>query len=381
VKARPRVGVGLHLLSYPRARAGGLGTYERMLAVHLPAAAAGRADVVFFGGRDGEQLPGGVATHRSALPLASRAVRIPYEQLALPLIGRRRGLDVFHFCDQAVSAVAPALRTVVTVHDLAMARLPETFGARRARYKTAMTRRAVQRASLVIADSVATKDDLVALLDADPATVRVVPLGVEPRFAAAGDAEAAEAARAFGLAQPYLLYVGRLEPRKNLPVLVDAYAEARRRHGVTAPLVLAGSSSWLDEDLPGRAAAAGVGGHVRVLGHVPEHLLPGLLHGALAVAYPSRYEGFGLPVLEAMAAGTPVVTSTVSSLPEVAGDATLLVDPDDTDGLAEALGRLEADEPGRGRLSAAGRARAATFTWERTAAETVAVYLEAAARP
>ena len=375
----PRVGVGLHLLSYPRARAGGLGTYERMLAAHLPAAAAGRADVVLFVGRDGEGIPSQVAAHRSALPLASRAVRIPYEQLALPVAGRRRGLDVFHFCDQAVSAVAPAPRTVVTVHDLAMVRLPETFGSRRATYKTAMTRRAVARASLVIADSGATKDDLVALLGADPACVRVVPLGVEPRFAAAGEAEAAAATRALGLTEPYLLYVGRLEPRKNLPVLVDAYARARRRHGVTASLVLAGSPSWLDEDLPARASAAGVGDHVRLIGHVPDGLLPGLLHGAVGVAYPSRYEGFGLPVLEAMAAGTAVVTSSVSSLPEVAGDATLLVDPDDVDGLAEALGRLEGDGALRTQLAAAGRVRAAGFTWERTAAETVAVYLEAAA--
>jgi glycosyltransferase involved in cell wall biosynthesis len=377
--ALPRVGVGLHLLSYPRARAGGLGTYERMLAAHLPVAAGGRADVVLFTGRDGEALPPSVPTHRSAVPLASRGVRIPYEQLGLPLAGRRLGLDVFHFCDQAASAFAPAARTVVTVHDLAMARLPETFGRRRARYKAVMTRLAVSRAVLAIADSAATKDDLVALLGADPATVRVVPLGVEPRFAAAGEADAADAATALGLAAPYLLYVGRLEPRKNLPVLVDAYAAARRRHGVTASLVLAGSPGWLDEDLPGRAAAAGVGEHVRLIGHVADRLLPGLLHGAVAVAYPSRYEGFGLPVLEAMAAGSPVVTSTVSSLPEVAGDATLLVDPDDTDGLAEALGRLAGDEALRARLSSAGRARAATFTWERTAAETVAVYLEAAA--
>jgi glycosyltransferase involved in cell wall biosynthesis len=371
--------VGLHLLSYSRARDGGLGTYERMLAAHIPGAAAGRADVVLFGGRDAVGLPSGPGTHRSLLPLASRAVRIPYEQVGVPLVGRRRRLDVFHFCDQAVSGLRPAPRTVVTVHDLAMVLLPETFGARRARYKTAMTVGAVRRASLVIADSGSTRDDLVAELGVDPARVRVVPLGVEPRFAAADDAAASAAAGALGLPAAYLLYVGRLEPRKNLPVLVDAYAEARRRHGVTVPLVVAGARSWLDEDLPARAAAAGVGEHVRFIGHVADELLPGLLHGAIAVVYPSRYEGFGLPVLEAMAAGTPVVTSTVSSLPEVAGNAALFVDPDDVPGLAEALGRLEADAGLRSRLSDAGRARAAGFTWERTASETVAVYLEAAA--
>jgi alpha-1,3-rhamnosyl/mannosyltransferase len=162
-------------------------------------------------------------------------------------------------------------------------------------------------------------------------------------------------------------------------VLVRAYAEARRRHGVTAPLVVAGTPSWLDEDLPGVADRAGVGAHVWLLGHVPDPLLPGLVHGALGLAYPSRYEGFGLPVLEAMAAGTPVVTGTASALPEVAGDAALLVDPDDIDGLADAVGRIEGDEDLRRRLGAAGRTRAAAFTWERTAARTVDVYVDAAA--
>jgi glycosyltransferase involved in cell wall biosynthesis len=268
----------------------------------------------------------------------------------------------------------------VTVHDLAMVRLPETFGRRRARYKAAMTRRAVARASVVIADSAATKDDLVSLLGVDPARVRVVALGVDPRFGAAGDAAAADTARVLELPARYLLYVGRLEPRKNLPMLIEAYARARHRHGVTSALVLAGSPSWLDEDLPARAAACGVGDHVRVIGHVEDRLLPGLVRGAVALAYPSRYEGFGLPVLEAMAAGTPVVTSNVASLPEVAGDAAVLVEPDDVDALADALGRIEGDAALRATLVAAGRARAATFTWARTASETVAAYLEAAAR-
>jgi glycosyltransferase involved in cell wall biosynthesis len=379
VSGLPRVGLGVHLLSYPRALAGGLGTYERNLVARVPAAAAGRAEVVVFAGRDSEGLPAGGHVHASRLPLATRGVRVPYEQFAVPLLARRARLDVFHHCDQAVALLAAADRTIVTVHDLAMMRFPETFGSRRARYKSAMTRRAVSRATLVIAVSSATATDLVELLAVDPARVRVVPNGVDGRFFAADTSGATAARRALGLPEHYLLYLGRLEPRKNLPALIAAYAEARRRHGVRVPLVLAGPPSWLDEDLPGRAAAAGVGEHVRVLGHVDDSLLPGLLHGALALAYPSRYEGFGLPVLEAMAAGTAVVTSSVSALPEVAGDAALLVDPDDVAGLADALGRVTGDASLRDRLVAAGRARAAGFTWERAATATVDAYLEAAA--
>jgi glycosyltransferase involved in cell wall biosynthesis len=359
---------------------GGLGTYQRMLARHLADATAGRVHATLFAGRDAEPLPPGLTVHRSRVPLAPRLLRLPYEHAGLPWAGRRARLDVFHFCDQASSIVPPAPRTVVTVHDLAMARVPETFGRRRAAYKRAMTGQAVRRATLVIAVSAATARDVVELVGIDPARVRVVAHGVDPRFGEADDATSAAAARALALPARYLLYVGRLEPRKNLPVLVDAYAQARRRHALAAPLVIAGAPSWLDEDLEGRALRAGVADHVHFLGHVPDALLPGLVAGALAVAYPSRYEGFGLPVLEAMAAGTPVVTSNVSSLPEVAADAALLVDPDDTDGLADALARLAGDDVLRERLIAAGLARAATFTWPRAAAETVAVYLEAAAK-
>jgi glycosyltransferase involved in cell wall biosynthesis len=349
-----------------------------MLAAHLERAAAERIEVVLFGGRDGEALPARVPHHLSRFPLAPRAFRIPYELLGVPAAARRHHLDVFHFADQASSALRPAPATVVTVHDLAMFLLPGTFGARRARYKQAMTRRAVRRASLVIAVSESTRRDLIEVVGADPARVRVVPLGVDRRFAAASAQDAAVAAQRLGLPPRYLLYVGRIEPRKNLPLLLDAYAMARRRHGVDVPLVVAGAPGWLVDDLPGRAAAAGLSEDVRFVGHVPPALLPGLVHGALALAYPSRYEGFGLPVLEAMAAGAPVVTSSVASLPEVAGDAALLVDPDDVEGLAEALGRLVGDDALRARLIVAGRERAAEFTWDRTADSTVAVYQDAA---
>lgn len=375
----PRVGVGLHLLAYPLARAGGLGTYERMLATALPAAAADRAELVYFTGPDAELPDVGVRTVWSRLPLAARSIRIPYELLGLPLAMRREHVEVFHFCDQSTSLVVPGAASVVTVHDVAMFLLPETFGQRRATYKRAATRRALRTASRVIAVSGTTRDQVVELFGVDPARVSVVHLGVDDRFRSVGADAVREARRQIGLPDAYLLYVGRLEPRKNLPTLLRAYGEARRRHGVTAPLVLAGASSWLSDDLPAAASQAGVTEDVRMLGHVPDALLPGLVTGARALVYPSRYEGFGLPVLEAMAAGTPVLASTAPALVEVAGGAALLVDPDDVDGLADGVAAVTDDEDVRAQLVQAGRARAGQFTWHATAFATVDVYEQAAA--
>jgi glycosyltransferase involved in cell wall biosynthesis len=180
-----------------------------------------------------------------------------------------------------------------------------------------------------------------------------------------------------------MLYVGTVQPRKNLERLIEAFAMATASHtgasGGEQPLLLAiaGRRGWLSEAIDRRVAQLGLGGRVRFLDYVPDEDLPGLLSGATAFAFPSLYEGFGLPVLEAMACGAPVLTSTTSSLPEVAGDAAMLVDPTDTAAIAAALARLIADEPLRAELRARGLARAALFSWERCARETLAVLLKA----
>ncbi len=295
--------------------------------------------------------------------------------------------------------VVPALHppSVVTIHDLGYLAFPAAHTARRRLELHLTTRWSLHAARRVIAISQATKDDLVRHYGADPARITVVHHGLSPNFRPVSDP--AVSAR-HGLNRPYFLYVGTIQPRKNLERLIEAFAlagqimgnavaigdadpPARRyrfpgeAHPAPTPLLaIAGRQGWRTEAIERRAAALGIADRVRFLGYVPDADLPPLLSGALAFTFPSLYEGFGMPVLEAMACGAPVLTSTTSSLPEVAGDAALLVNPADTNAIAAALVRLATDAPLRADLRARGLARAAHFTWERCARETLAVLLD-----
>jgi glycosyltransferase involved in cell wall biosynthesis len=361
-----RVGIGVQLLAYPRAAQGGLGTYVRALAAHLDEV-ADDVTVVELGGTGGRAF-------------AARPVRLTYEQVGLPIAARRSRLDVFHCLDQVVPVVAAARRTVVTVHDLAMVRLPETFGRRRARYKTMQTRHAVRRAAMVIADSESTRCDLVELLGVSEDRIRVVHLGVDPRFGPDAVRDWPEVRARYGLPDEFLLYAGRLEPRKNVAGLLEGYARARRQHGVRLPLVVAGPPSWLADDVPDLPRRLSIADSTFLTGYVDDEHLGALFARATAFVYPALYEGFGLPVAEAMASGVPVITSNLSALPEVAAGAARLVNPRDADELALALAEVEQDGSLRERMRRAGLDRARQLTWERTARATVAVYREAAAR-
>ncbi len=270
--------------------------------------------------------------------------------------------------------------SVVTIHDLGYLSFPEAHTARRRLELHLTTRWSLRAARRVIAISQATKDDLVRHYGADPARVSVVHHGLSPDFRPVEDPGAIAAARArHGLAGPYLLYVGTVQPRKNLERLIEAFAlalgEASELPDLT--LAIAGRRGWLTEAIERRARELGIEGRVRFLGYLPDEELPALLSGATAFVFPSLYEGFGMPVLEAMACGAPVLTANSSSLPEVAGDAALLVDPRDTHAIAAGLRRLVQDEALRAELRARGLAHAAGFTWERCARETLAVLLEA----
>lgn len=267
----------------------------------------------------------------------------------LPLLARRARVDVLH-CPTFRGPVLAGVPTVLTVHDLAVLRHPEAFPPWARRYGRLVVPRAVRAAARVIAVSQFTKRELVRLLGVPGEKVRVVPNAV-------GDAFTTEGPSAPG---DYVLAVGTLEPRKNLRRLADAAASA----GVE--LRVAGALGW------GGVQVSGNG--VRWLGEVPDDELPALYRGALCAAYPSLYEGFGLPVLEAMACGAPVVTSAGGAMEEVAGQAAVLVDPTDTrsiaHGIAEAIAR-------RVELSRLGPERARGFSWDAAAAATVAVYREA----
>jgi glycosyltransferase involved in cell wall biosynthesis len=232
--------------------------------------------------------------------------------------------------------------------------------------------RVVRHAAAIIADSSATRTDIIARLKVDPSRIHVIPLGVSAHFSARDTGEARRRiGEALSIDAPYILALGTLEPRKNLTTVLNAYA----RLGSDAPiLVLAGARGWKDSPVFEQVKRAGLSARVVFSGFVSDGLLPDLYAGARAFVYPSLYEGFGLPVLEAMACGVPVITSKTSSLPEVAGDAALLIDPTDVDELADAMQRVLSDASLSDELRKRGLRRASHFTWERTARETLDVY-------
>jgi glycosyltransferase involved in cell wall biosynthesis len=266
-------------------------------------------------------------------------------------------------------------RAVATVHDLGYRHFPEAHPWSARLYLDWSTRHNARASRLVIADSCATREDLAKFYSVPQEKVRVAYPGIRPGFASVQDADAiARVLDRYQVPRPYLLYVGTLQPRKNLARLIEAFARVPEPHA----LVLAGKKGWLYSDILSRAESLGIGHRVVFTGYVPDEDLPALLSGASLFVFPSLYEGFGLPVLEAMACGVPVVCSDASSLPEVAGDAAILFPPTDAAALAGAMNRALTDEILRRELIRRGAEQAAKFTWRRCA-ETVLQTLEEAA--
>jgi glycosyltransferase involved in cell wall biosynthesis len=232
-----------------------------------------------------------------------------------------------------------------------------------------------RRADRVIAISEATRRDVIKFLRVAPERVTRVYCGVDARFHPFDDGDVLRRFREDRhLPDHFVLYLGTIEPRKNLVRLIDAYADLRRRGTTDWPLVLAGGRGWRDELVLQHADRLGLGEAVRFAGFVPEDEIPLWYNAADFFVYPSEYEGFGLPPLEALACGTPVVASNRASLPEVLDDAAILVDPADTHAIADGMERLLADSALRSRLSAAGPLQASGFSWRAMAEETLNVY-------
>ncbi len=299
-------------------------------------------------------------------------------RLGWPAMERFTGpVDIAHGTFHLTPASRCA-RRVVTVHDLACLRLPGTHTPAARTQHERLLRHAVAQADAIIAVSQNTRNDLIDLLGAVPERVHVVPNGVcrEEFTGPFPGEELAAAKKKSGVAGRYLLHLGTLEPRKNLVRLVKAYADVRDSVPDCPQLVLAGKKGWLCEDLFETIDRLGLAGAVVHTGHVTRTEAVALLRGAEGLAYPSLYEGFGLPVLEAMAAGTPVLTSNTSSLPEVVGDCGLLVDPEDTDAIAAGLQQLVTDRHHAEARALRGRERAAQFTWEASARALHHVYCQ-----
>ncbi|MGH2569667.1 MAG: glycosyltransferase family 4 protein [bacterium] len=302
-----------------------------------------------------------------------------WEELVLPRRAAGLGADVLHGPAFVIPCRPMRIARVVTIHDLVAFTHPHTIPRKYALYMRWQIRRAVRHATRVITVSRSVADDLARVLGVRREGVEPVLHGVSPRFRPPDPAVVEDVRRRHGLPNPYVLFVGNLEPRKNVPGLVRAFRSIRERFGRPLDLVVVGRKAWLSDKLVRELGADPTRDAVRVLGYVPAEDLPALYGAAEVFAFPSFHEGFGLPVLEAMACGTPVVTSGTSSLPEVAGDAAVLVDPGSPSSIAEGLLEVLLRADRRAELVQRGLRRVAQLDWLRTARETLRVYREARA--
>jgi len=286
---------------------------------------------------------------------------------------------LFHATDHLLPPLAHT-RSVFTLHDLTVLKFPAAHTQLNRRFLSWMLPRFLRAADAVIADSHCTKQDALQLYHLPADRVHVVHLGVDARFKPIAAAAARRVQERYQLPERFILAVSTIEPRKNLIVLLEAYQALCQRQP-DVQLVIAGKRGWHSEPFFERLRALGLTGKVRLLGFVPDEDLPALYSLAEVFAFPSVYEGFGLPVLEAMACGTPVICSNTSSLPEVAGEAALQIAPADVQAWAEALEQIGSNGALRASLRERGLKQAARFTWENTARQTYAIYQEIHAAP
>lgn len=365
----------------------GIGRYALMLARGLSDATDGGSLRLLRNGHeiDRAQMETGLMSGSAgrAARLASRLPLRPLlRQAYLRWVGMRSRAMLARRADQGYLLHTPNYlgldypgRTLITLHDLSYCHYPECHPPERVRWMNECLPRRIEQAAGLITDAESVRQEVMAAYGVPAGKIWAIPLGVEPSFhPRAADVLAPVLAHYRLSPGTYLLSVATLEPRKNLERLLDAHAGLPPALQDAFPLVLAGGRGWSNSGLMVRLQAAEAGGRVRRLGYVPECDLPFLYAGARAFAFPSLYEGFGLPLLEAMASGVPSMASDRGSLPEVAGDGALLADALDVAAMREALEGVLTDSTLRTRLAAAGPVRAAGFTWARCVRETLAVY-------
>ena len=307
---------------------------------------------------------------------ATSMIRIPW---SMPRLARQWGADVLH-----VTYNAPPLApcpTVVSVHDISYTLYPDAFSQRDRLILSTLVPLSMRYAHAVVTLTEASKATILARYPMPAHKIYVTHLAASPLFHRVDDPAALDAARGrYGITRPFILAVGNLQPRKNLPRLVEAFARLVGAGQRGYQLVLAGKAQWQESEVYASVQRHGLGDDVVFTGYVPDDDLVRLYNAASVFVYPSLYEGFGLPPLEAMACEAPVVASNAAAIAEVVGDAGLLVPPTDVDALADALGRVLADPALRADLIERGRRRVARFSWRKLAVETLAVYLAAARR-
>jgi glycosyltransferase involved in cell wall biosynthesis len=352
----------------------GIGRYTRQLVRHLDAILDHDELALFYFDfrRRGAPIETRRATTRIVRCCPGAVVQACWRALDWPPFPWfAGGADVYHFPNFTIPPLTRGARAVATIHDLSFLRYPEHAEEKNRRILTQTIRRTVARADAILTDSRFGADELAELLAVAPDRVFPVHLGVEEDFQPRPPAQVAATLTGLGIRQPYLLAVGTLEPRKNIPFLVEVY---ERLTDFKGPLVIAGAPGWKYEPILARLRASPRAADIRFIRYVPDGQLPALYTGAALFLQTSFYEGFGLPPLEAMACGTPVLSSSGGSLAEVLGDAALRPPAFDADLWAAEARRALGDAALRARLIADGRARAARYRWSETARHTLEVY-------
>ncbi len=364
--AAMRIAIDARLPYYTQ---GGISSYVRALMTQLPVQ-DGANDYLMLHARRAALLPvaAGARSVRCWTPAHHRLERLA---LAVELWPYRPQL--LHSPD-FIGPLAAGWRSVITIHDLTFLIYPQFLTAESRRYYNQQITASVRGAQAILADSEATRQDILERLPVPADCVHTVHLAQDARFAPQPQPAVAAMRTRHALPDEYFLFVGTFEPRKNLPALLRAYALVRQQLPDAPALVLAGNSGWLQPELQTQAAGLHLQKHLLLRPDFPAEDLPALYTGASVLALPSHYEGFGMPVLEAMACGTPVVISERGSLPEIAGGAAISCAPDDDASIARALQSALSDTALRSQVRAAGLARAATFSWERCCRETLRVY-------